>query len=113
MNEKNLTISIFHEAFVVNGPAYDYHRYSRIQDARGTNPRIRTEVHIDTSYAYQSRGHTQVFTPDGWKDVSTLPGQEIASGAESAYGRSDEPKRASANRVADRLERIALEVLAL
>jgi hypothetical protein len=55
----------------------------------------RIEIEIDTSYNFQSRANSFLFTDNGWKQVYFIPYSELLS---IGYGRSCIERRSSMNK---------------
>lgn len=54
---------------------WDYTRVSRIQGKKV----IRSVIHIDAYYSFQSHATVSLWTPNGWTEVSTHPGEELTA----------------------------------
>lgn len=58
--------------FSRNRSGWDFVRMSRVDGNI-----LRTTLHIDTYYKFQSHGDVAVWTPNGWTVMSFHPGEEL------------------------------------
>ena len=49
--------------------------------------KLRVILHVDHSYAWQSRLRVEFLTPEGWKELHTLAPETSASQQHGSYGR--------------------------
>jgi hypothetical protein len=83
-----------------------YDRTRIVRTARGT---LRTTIHLDTSYRYQSRALIEVWLPlAGWAEVHAAPGEALPW----PTGFTPAVIRAMLDEIVARFEAIAAAVLA-
>ncbi len=89
MTDFDGTTRIHDTGVIRHRQGYDHSRTISLEDGR----KVRTQVHIDTSYDFQSHAKTELWTANGWQEVGKwMGGDQVLKGPSVWDDARDLPK---------------------
>jgi hypothetical protein len=88
MNIFDGTTRIHDSGVIKHRQGYDHMRTIELADGR----KVRTQVHIDTSYDFQSHAKSELWTANGWQEVGKWMGGDPVLKGPSVFSDEHLPK---------------------